>query len=179
MFVLFFQSLLWRCFTPGSTDLFRNENLLKLTFCCKADTIALQLQYYTKRDNSGKTPHMKCLKWNIIGSYNKIHFQKAMRRSNIESECTTGECELRRWWIVSREYILGRHSLPRLQNTTDASLFFLTNGVSTPFRLQVQWIVHQLLTHLSFNVQECQRHIATLENRELKWMATESHLLSQ
>lgn len=43
---------------------------------------------------------------------------------------------------------------PRLQNATDASLFFLTNAAGAAFRLRVQWVVDQLLTHLSFTVQE-------------------------
>lgn len=68
-FVLFFQcfltfpSLLWRCFTPGSTDLFSNGNLLKLTFCCKADTFPLRLLHL--KEQQWKTPQMKCFKSNI------------------------------------------------------------------------------------------------------------------
>lgn len=38
--ILTFSFLPWWRFTPGSTDLFSGEILLKLTFCFKADTVA-------------------------------------------------------------------------------------------------------------------------------------------
>lgn len=56
---------------------------------------------------------------------------------------------------VQRKYFGGCiDRLPRLQNTTDASLFFLTNEAGTAFRLHARQIVDQVRTHLSLNVQE-------------------------
>ena len=64
-------------------------------------------------------------------------------------------CELRWWQTVSPEKrFLGNKSdsSPRPQII---SLFIITNAASAAFRLHAyQWMVDQLLTHLSCNVQE-------------------------
>lgn len=49
---------------------------------------------------------------------------------------------------LSHEKMFSGHTLPRLQS------FFLTNAAGAAFRPLVQWIVDQVLTHLSFSVQE-------------------------
>lgn len=91
---------------------------------------------------------MKCLKKKGAAAATKVHFQKGV--CNLKHLIPRGS----QHWEDDR-WLCWTHTLPRLQSTLDASLFFIANAPSTAFREYVcRRIVDQHLTHSSCNAQE-------------------------